>query len=457
MRMGSRTINMTTGSPAKHILSFAVPLILTNVGQQFYMIADASIVGRGVGVRAFAAVGATDWCYWLILWTVGGLTQGFSTFVARAFGKKNYQEMSRVIALSAVLCAVIGSILTLLGVVCAESLLRLLNTPDDILSGATGYLTTMVAGTLIVMGYNMTAAILRSLGDGKTPLTAMLIAALLNIALDCLFVFVLRWGIIGAAAASLIAQLTSFVYCAVAISKIKYIHLDRQAWVLDGNRIKNMLLFGLPIALQYVVITGGGMILQSSVNLQGSLFIAGYTATNKLYSFLQCFAMSFGVSACTFLSQNFGAKLYDRVKQGVVDSVKIVSLTALIITGIALLTRWQILRVFIDVNEAGGGEALEIAVRYLTIMAPCFIIVHLLHVFRNVLQAIGVAVWALASGVAEFIARVLMSQIVIHWIGTDALFVAEPASWLGAMLCVSLPYFYYQKRYLGFLSKEKVQ
>ena len=455
--MGSRTINMTTGSPAKHILSFAVPLILTNVGQQFYMIADASIVGRGVGVRAFAAVGATDWCYWLILWTVGGLTQGFSTFVARAFGKKNYQEMSRVIALSAVLCAVIGSILTLLGVVCAEPLLRLLNTPDDILSGATGYLTTMVAGTLIVMGYNMTAAILRSLGDGKTPLTAMLIAALLNIALDCLFVFVLRWGIIGAAAASLIAQLTSFVYCAVAISKIEYIHLDRQAWFLDGNRIKNMLLFGLPIALQYVVITGGGMILQSSVNLQGSLFIAGYTATNKLYSFLQCFAMSFGVSACTFLSQNFGAKLYDRVKQGVVDSVKIVSLTALIITGISLLTRWQILRVFIDVNEAGGGEALEIAVRYLTIMAPCFIIVHLLHVFRNVLQAIGVAVWALASGVAEFIARVLMSQIVIHWIGTDALFVAEPASWLGAMLCVSLPYFYYQKRYLGFLSKEKVQ
>lgn len=448
MRMGSRTINMTTGSPAKHILSFAVPLILTNVGQQFYMIADASIVGRGVGVRAFAAVGATDWCYWLILWTVGGLTQGFSTFVARAFGKKNYQEMSRVIALSAVLCAVIGSILTLLGVASAEPLLRLLNTPEDILAGATGYLTTMVAGTLIVMGYNMTAAILRSLGDGKTPLTAMLIAALLNIALDCLFVFVFRWGIIGAAAASLIAQLTSFVYCAVAISKIEYIHLDRQAWVLDGNRIKDMLLFGLPIALQYVVITGGGMILQSSVNLQGSLFIAGYTATNKLYSFLQCFAMSFGVSACTFLSQNFGAKLYDRVKQGVADSVKIVSLTALIITGIALLTRWQILRVFIDVNEAGGGEALEIAVRYLTIMAPCFIIVHLLHVFRNVLQAIGVAVWALASGVAEFIARVLMSQIVINWIGTDALFIAEPASWLGAMLCVSLPYFYYRKRYL---------
>ena len=125
-----------------------------------------------------------------------------------------------------------------------------------------------------------------------------------------------------------------------------------------------------------------------------------------------------------------------------------VSVTALVITGIALLTRWQILQVFLDVNEAGGWEALEIAVRYLTLMAPCFIIVHLLHVFRNVLQAMGIAVWALASGVAEFAARVFMSRIAIHWIGADALFIAEPASWLGAMLCVFLPYFYYRKKYL---------
>lgn len=447
--MGSRTINMTTGSPLKHILNFAFPLILTNVGQQLYMIADAAIVGRGVGVRAFAAVGATDWCYWLILWTVGGLTQGFATFVARAFGKKNYREMSRVIAMSAVLCAVIGMILTILGIIAAKPLLRLLNTPEDIFSGASAYLVTMVAGTLIVMGYNMAAAILRSLGDGKTPLMAMIIAALLNIALDCLFVFGFRWGIIGAAAASLIAQLTSFLYCVAVILKIPYIQLERQTWKIDSDRVKSMLLFGLPVALQFVVITAGGMILQSSINLQGSLFIAGYTATNKLYGFLQCFAMSFGASACTFLSQNYGARLHDRVKQGVVDSVKIVSVVALVITAIALLTRWQILRIFLDVNEQGGGEALEIAVRYLSLMAPCFIIVHLLHVFRNVLQALGVAVWALVSGFVEFAARVLMSQLVLNWIGTDALFIAEPASWLGALLCVFLPYFYYRKKYLA--------
>ena len=446
--MSKRTIDMTVGSPAKHILRFAIPLILTNVGQQLYMIADAAIVGRGVGVKAFAAVGATDWSYWMILWTVGGLTQGFSTFVARAFGEKNHREMNRLIATSVVLCVLIGGSLTVLGLSAARPLLRLLHTPADILPGATAYLMTMVGGTLAVMGYNMAAAILRALGDGRTPLNAMIIAALLNIALDCLFVFVLDWGIVGAAAASVLAQLVSFLYCSASILKIDMVKLDREAWKPDPDKIKSMLLFGLPIALQYVVITLGGMILQSSVNLQGSIFIAGYTATNKLYSFLQCFAMSFGVAACTFIAQNYGAGRFDRVRRGVVDSVKIVTITAVIMTTVSLVTRWQILRVFLDVEEAGGMEALAVAVRYLTIMSLFFVIQHILHVFRNVLQALGVAVWFMASGVAEFVARLFLSKVAIHYMGTDALFIAEPASWLGAMLCVFLPYFYYKKKLL---------
>ena len=176
-----RITDMTTGSPAKHILSFAVPLIMTNVGQQLYMIADGAIVGRGVGIKAFAAVGATDWSYWLILWTVGGLTQAFATFVSRAFGEKNYREMNRYIASSVLLCAIIGIILTVIGVTAAKPLLHLLNTPADIVYDAAKYFTTMVCGTLIVMGYNMCASILRGLGDGRTPLAAMIIAAIVNI------------------------------------------------------------------------------------------------------------------------------------------------------------------------------------------------------------------------------------------------------------------------------------
>ena len=446
--MKRNTIDMTSGSPAGHILNFTVPLILTNMGQQLYMIVDGAIVGRGVGVKALAAVGATDWCYWLILWTVGGLAQGFSTFVSRAFGERNYSEMNKTIATATELCFFIGLFFTVVGIAAAKPLLHILNTPADILAGASAYLMTMISGTLIVMGYNLTSAILRGLGDGKTPLVAMIIAALLNIGLDCVFVFVFHWGIIGAALASLLAQLVSFLYCLLAIARIEYVSLNKQDWYFDFCKIKSMLLFGIPISFQYVVITLGGMILQSSINLQGSVFIAGYTATNKLYGFLQCFAMSVGQASCTFVSQNYGAGLTQRVRYGVADSVKIVMAMAILIMSVTLMTRSHLLRVFLDVSNPDGVRALDVSVRYLTIMVLSFPILHILHVFRNVLQALGIAIWSLMSGFAELAARILMSKFLIGYIGADALFLSEPASWLGAMLCVFLPYFYYRKKLL---------
>ena len=446
--MRNRTLDMTVGSPTRHIMNFAVPLIMTNMGQQLYMIVDGAIVGRGVGVQALAAVGATDWCYWLILWTVGGLAQGFATFVSRAFGEKNLFLVNRTIATAVQLCVLIGTILTILGIAAAKPILMMLNTPADILSGASSYLRTMVAGTLIVMGYNLAAAVLQGLGNGKTPLIAMIISAILNIGLDCLFVFVFEWGIIGAALASLIAQFVSFLFCVLQILKLDCICLDRDVWRFDGRRFCSMLAFGVPVAFQYVVITFGGMVLQSSINMQGSVFIAGYTATNKLYGFLQCFAMSVGQSSCTFVSQNFGAGHNDRVRQGVVEASKLVLLMAVGIIAVSLLTRRQILGVFLDTSSAEGMEALDISVRYLTIMVFCFPVLHILHVFRNVLQAMGISVWSLASGFAELGARVFMAKAAIYWIGVDALFLSEPASWLGAMLCVFLPYFHYRKTLL---------
>ena len=171
----SKTVDMTGGNPTKHILTFALPLIVTNIGQQLYMIADAAIVGRGVGVQALAAVGATDWCYWLVMWTVTVLTQGFSTFVSRYFGEKNYPTMNKTIAMSVVLCAGMALVLTVGGLAASKPLLRLLNTPEDIFDGAALYLMTMISGTVIVTAYNMSASILRALGDGRTPMIAMVI------------------------------------------------------------------------------------------------------------------------------------------------------------------------------------------------------------------------------------------------------------------------------------------
>jgi len=255
-----RVTSMTEGNPAKLILSFAFLLILTNVGQQLYMIVDASVVGRGIGVKALAA----------------------------------------------------------------RPLLVLLQTPEDIIGGATVYLLTMISGTLIVMAYNMAAAVLRTFGDGRSPLHAMLIAAFLNAGLDLLFVMVFRWGIFGAAIASVSAQLVSFLYCLTQIKKIAYVQIPKNTWIPDRKMLKELLAFGLPIAFQYIVIAISGIVLQSTINTQGSSFIAGCTATNKLYGLLESTAISLGLAFSTFFSQNYGAGKKARMKKGVQTGVKIV-------------------------------------------------------------------------------------------------------------------------------------
>ncbi|MBE6557576.1 MAG: MATE family efflux transporter [Ruminococcaceae bacterium] len=444
-----RTTDMTVGSPTKHLLIFALPLIVTNLGQQLYMIVDAAIVGRGVGVQALAAVGATDWIYWLILWTVTGMTQGVSTYVSRYFGDKNYGDMNKSIAMCTLLCGAVGGVLTVAGLMMAKPLLLLLNTPDDILNGATTYLFTMIAGTLVVAAYNMAASVLRALGDGKTPLIAMGIAALLNVGLDLLFVLVFHMGILGAALASVLSQLVSFVFCFIRIRKIDCVRLNKETWRVDWKMMRSLFAFGMPLALEFIVIALGGIILQSAINLQGSTFIAGYTATNKVYGLLESSAISLGVAASTFLAQNYGAGKYDRVKKGVWTSTVIVLLMSVVVSGVMYLARDPFMKLFMDEQETGGAEAHAIAVYYLTILCVCLSVLYLLHIFRNALQAIGISVWSMLSGVAEFAARVVMSKWVIDFMGSDALFVAEPVAWLAALIFVLIPYVYYHRKYLS--------
>lgn len=453
----SRTVDMTVGSPTKHILKFALPLILTNIGQQLYMIVDAAIVGRGVGVKALAAVGATDWCYWLILWSVTGMTQGFSTFVSRFFGDKNYRAVNKSISMSVILCLLIGGVFTLGGLLSAGPLLTLLKTPADIFDGAYTYLTTMVAGTIIVTAYNMASSILRAFGDGKSPLIAMIIAALLNIGLDCLFVLGFNWGVFGAALASVMAQLVSFIYCTVKIFKIECVKLEKTVWKLDFILLKELFVFGVPLALQFVIVTLGGIILQSSVNLQGSVFIAGYTATNKVYGLLESSAIAVGLASSTFLAQNYGAGNYKRVRRGVLTTTYIVTIMSFAVSALFYICRRPLLSLFLDVKEAGGPEALDIAVHYLSLMVTYLVILYLVHVFRNALQAMEISLWSMLSGFGECIARVVMAKFVINFMGSDALFVAEPFAWVGALVFVMIPYFFYAKKLLPINRTENLE
>lgn len=443
-----RTVDMTVGGPTKHILKFAFPLIVANMGQQLYAVVDAAIVGRGVGVKALASVGTTDWVYCMILWAVISLTQGFSTFVSRYFGEKNYEKLNKSIAMSALLSGFISLILAVAGILVARPLLELMNTPIDIIDGATAYLVIMIGGTVVVTAYNLASSVLRAFGDGKSPLIAMIIAGVLNIGLDLLFVFPFGWGIHGAAIASVLSQLVSFLFCLVRLNKIDCIHLDRQSFLPDWVEIKELLAFSTPLALQSITIALGGIFLQSVINQQGSVFIAGYTATNKMYGLMECSATALGLACSTFLAQNYGAGLYGRVRKGVTTATIIATAMALAVFVILLFIRWDLLQLFLDVNQENGFEALEVSVRYLTYMIFFLPILFLIHVFRNALQALKISLWSMLSGFAELACRLFMAMVAIAWIGPDALFLSEPLAWAGALAFVLFPYFFYQKKLL---------
>lgn len=331
----------------------------------------------------------------------------------------------------------------------AKPLLRLLETPDDIIVDAVIYLTTMIAGTLIVTAYNMAASVLRSFGDGKSPLIAMILAAFINIGLDLLFVLVFHWGVFGAAIASVTAQLFSFLFCLMRIRNIKYVWFEKEDWKFDIRLAKQMLSFALPIALQMIVIAVSGMVFQSAINSQGSIFVAGYTAMNKMYGLLESTAISLGMAASTFFAQNYGAGERNRVRTGVRTTAAISIVMAACVTVIMLLAGKYLLQMFIDPAEAGASESLQIGFHYLIIMSVCLVILYLIHVYRNALQALGNSVWSMISGFVECGTRIMMAKGIVILLGVETLYYVEPAAWLGALIFISAPYYYYQKKLLS--------
>ena len=446
----SRVMNMTEGKPAKLMLKFALPVVLTNLGQQLYQIVDAAIVGRGVSVDALTAVGCTDWTYWMVMWSVAVMTQGFATFVSRYFGKNDPVKINKAITMSVYLSLIIAAIFTLIGAIGARPILELLRTPTErgIMTQAVTYLTTMISGIIIVAFYNLTAAILRAFGDSKTPLVAMAIAAVMNVVLDLLFVLAFHWGVFGAALASVLSQCVAFVFCTFKIFKIEHVKLDKAAWRWDGQLAGEMAKFGIPLAIQYVVIHLGGMIVQSTINDQGASFAAGYTAVNKLYGLLECTAISLGAAFTTYASQNFGAGNFKRVRRGVNVAIVLAVGVALLLLAIVLPLRYLLPQMFIDMKEVGAADAIYVAARYLTNMILSLPILYLVYVHRNNLQAIGNSTWSMVSGIAEAVSRVVMAKLFFDLAGVEIMFYIEPVAWLMAWLFVLFPYYFYQKRLL---------
>ena len=438
--------SMTEGKPLKLIFSFALPLMIGNVFQQLYTVVDTMVVGQVLGVNALAALGASDWLNWMMLGIIQGFAQGFSILMAQEFGAGNIKRLRKVVGNSMGLALVSAALLLIMGEWIVLPVLNLLRTPPEIINQSLLYLRIMFAGIPVVMIYNLLASILRALGDGKTPLHAMIVAAVINIVLDILFVMFFGWGIAGAAIATVIAQFSSSVYCFIHIRKIEILRLNKEDYKWDTELDKKLIFLGFPMAFQNAIISVGGMIVQSVVNGFGVIFIAGFTATNKLYGVLEVAATSYGYAMITYVGQNLGAGKVDRIKKGMRSAVLIAIITAAIIAVCMLLFGHQILGCFISGNPDEAERTMDIAYHYLAIMSICLPILYILHVVRSALQGMGDTVLPMVSGIAEFIMRTGTAILLPLLIGEKGIFYAEILAWAGADVILVTSYFIRMKK-----------
>lgn len=439
--MTSHTRTMTEGKPAFLILTFALPLMIGNVFQQLYTVVDTMVVGKALGVPALAAIGAADWMNWLMLGVIQGITQGFGILMAQAFGAGKYKELRQTVGCAAILSLLSSVLLLGAGQCIAHPVLSLLQTPPEIIDNALLYLRIMYLGVPIVMSYNLFATILRSLGDGQTPLLAMIAAAAVNIALDLLFVLVFGLGIGGAAAATLIAQLFSSLFCLYRIRRIEILSLCPADFCLQGRLPAKLLMLGFPMAFQNAVISVGGMIVQFVVNGFGVIFIAGFTATNKLYGVLEVAATSYGYSMITYTGQNLGAGKITRIRKGMRAALTISLVTSALIAAIMLLFGKAILSGFISGTPQEFELTLQVAYRYLAVMSTFLPILYILHVTRSTVQGMGNTVLPMVSGIAEFIMRAASAILLPAVVGESGIFYAEIMAWAGADLILVISYF----------------
>lgn len=434
--------SMTSGSPGKIILAFALPLMMGNIFQQLYTVTDAMIVGQFLGVNGISAVGATEWMVWLITGMVQGFTQGFAIKMSQDFGAKRYKDLRGTIFNAAILSLLITVLLVIFGQLTATGILHILHTPEAIFADASVYLHTMFWGIPCTMLYNFTASVLRSLGDGKTPLYAMVFGSVTNIILDLLFVTVFHWGLFGAAAATVTAQLFTGIFCLIRLSRIDLLHFSKEDTVFVPRSHIHLMKLGIPMAFQNAVISVGGMIVQAVVNKFGVIFIAGFTATNKLYGLLEVAATSYGFAMTTYTGQNVGAGEIRRVRQGYRTALWIALVTSILIALVMIFGGKLILRCFISGDPQTVSETLAVAYHYLFIMSVLLPVLYYLHIARSCIQGMGNTVLPMLSGVAEFVMRTGSAALLPLLMGQEGIFYAEIAAWAGADIVLFFSYQY---------------
>ncbi len=438
----ANTKSMTTGAPGKLLFSFALPLMFGNVFQQLYTVVDTAIVGRGVGMAALAALGTVDWLNWMLLGIAQGFTQGYSVRIAQKFGQQDYEGLKRILGASATLSVGIALAVTVLAQIGLPLFLTLLRVPENLRSMSTLYCRVIMGGFPAVMFFNFCSSCLRAVGDSKTPLYAMIAASIANIILDVVAVFVLDWGIAGAAAATVFSQMLSGAICAGKLWKTPLLRFAKRHVAQWKACASDLIRIGSPIAAKNIIIALGGMTIQTVVNGFPMSFIAGFTATNKLYGLLEIAAISYSYAVTTYVGQNFGAQQLDRIKSGIRAANLLSIVTSLVIACVMLVFGRQITGLFISQEDVVQAVAAgRTAYRYLCVMSFMLPMLYLLYVYQAALQGIGNSIATMISGSLEFVVRVTLAFVVAYTGYQEGIFIAEVSAWLAAAIFLSASYY----------------
>ncbi len=424
----SRVLDMTKGSPMRLLLLFSIPLFIGNLLQQFYNLADTSIAGHVLGDAALAQIGATSALYSLITNFAFGLNNGFALNVSRQFGAGDEGKMKRSVCWMVTLSLISAVVMTVLFLLLRGVMADLLQIPTETRDGALIYLTVILAGIPFTMVYNMESALLQAVGNSVTPLLLLFFSSVLNIGLDFLFMGSLALGVGGAAGATVLAQAISavlgFIYIAKEYPQLRF---GKKEWKAERAFVLEMLKNGLSMALMSAIYNIGSVVLQSSINALGSVYIAAQTGGRRLAELFYVPGLALGTSAATYSSQNFGAGKGSRIKKGM--------WTAMLLYGL-----WWIVAVIFVFTAAPAAvklltgstekEVIRCAVQYLRISIPMIPPMAFLVIVRSVLQGMGYAFWPLFCSALELIGKIIFALWIVPIVGYLAVCVCEPVTWV---------------------------
>ena len=437
--------DMTSGKPIKLIWNFTIPLLIGNLFQQLYNMADTFIVGRTIGVHALASVGSTGSIIFLILGFANGLTAGLAIPLAQRYGAKDYLGVKRSFYVSILISAVVAILLTILSMIFCRQILEVMQTPAEIIDGAYDYLMVIFAGIFSSMAFNLLSNIFRSIGDAKTPLYFLVIACIMNIILDVVFIAGFGMGVEGAGYATVLSQIFSALACILYIwKKIPILRLNSKDFVAESSDVKEHVRISFPMAFQSSIIAIGAIIIQITLNQLGATAVAAYTAAQKIDQVAILPMMSFGVTMATFVAQNYGAKKYDRIWRGVRDCIKL-SLTFAISVGIILnLFSPIFIRAFVGV---GHEEVVELGAIYFITNGTMYSLLSLLFIYRYTLQGVGKTFTPTVAGIMELCMRAFAAVVLSNLYGYTGATMANPLAWLGSLIPLMIAYYLFKNKF----------